>query len=261
MLPANAELRQGLISLWAGTFGPRCRGSWVSSVAGMTSKPSAGWSADHTAPVPTGPSVELYWLPLGAGAGNGIVRLSGRMYEARAARRAARPRMALFHSALRVVVDGELFVIEMTPVWGNSDPDRGVVAEGAVGLPGLRSFSLFRYEVRRWLDGNIPDIAYAVDSPRLLSADHDQARRLLGAVPMFPTATWGLDELGTGEMWNSNSLIAWLLAVSGHDMAGTAPPAGGRAPGWDAGLAIAADPAGHRRGSGWSASRPRGDRP
>ena len=40
-------------------------------------------------------------------------------------------------------------------------------------------------------------------------------------------------------MWNSNSVIAWALSVSGHDVTALRPPAGGRAPGWQAGLALA----------------------
>ena len=40
-------------------------------------------------------------------------------------------------------------------------------------------------------------------------------------------------------MWNSNSLVAWLLATSGHDVTSLAPPGGGRAPGWPAGLELA----------------------
>ena len=49
-----------------------------------------------------------------------------------------------------------------------------------------------------------------------------------------PTLVWGRDELGTGEMWNSNSVIAWLLAGTGGSA--MEPPVGGRAPGWAAGL-------------------------
>ena len=43
-------------------------------------------------------------------------------------------------------------------------------------------------------------------------------------------------------MWNSNSLTAWLLSRRGHDPAapGLQPPAHGRAPGWSAGLIVAA---------------------
>ena len=40
-------------------------------------------------------------------------------------------------------------------------------------------------------------------------------------------------------MWNSNSVIAWLLARSGLPMEAIRPPAGGRAPGWEAGLVMA----------------------
>ena len=49
----------------------------------------------------------------------------------------------------------------------------------------------------------------------------------------------GRDELGTGEMWNSNSVIAWVIASSGINTKSIRPPAGGRAPGWQAGLLIA----------------------
>lgn len=59
-------------------------------------------------------------------------------------------------------------------------------------------------------------------------------------------------------MWNSNSLVAWLLACSGQDTASIGPPANGRAPGWHAGLVVAARREGHasaakRRDAGsWS---------
>jgi hypothetical protein len=47
-------------------------------------------------------------------------------------------------------------------------------------------------------------------------------------------------------MWNSNSLISWLLARTGHDVAGIELPPNGRAPGWRAGLALAAQQSGSR---------------
>jgi hypothetical protein len=37
-------------------------------------------------------------------------------------------------------------------------------------------------------------------------------------------------------MWNSNSVIAWVIARSGIDTAAIKPPEAGRAPGWKAGL-------------------------
>jgi hypothetical protein len=40
-------------------------------------------------------------------------------------------------------------------------------------------------------------------------------------------------------MWNSNSLISWLIAKSGLDFEAIAPPCGGRAPGWHAGIVVA----------------------
>jgi len=40
-------------------------------------------------------------------------------------------------------------------------------------------------------------------------------------------------------MWNSNAVIAWVVACSGLDAEVIEPPTGGRAPGWGAGLALA----------------------
>ncbi len=185
----------------------------------------------------TSAAIDLYWLPLGAGGHS--VRLNGRIYEAIAAAAGRRPRCDLYHAAL-VVRDGDgRYAIEMTPAWASARPDRGVVAGGAVGSRTAGRWRLFRYEVRRWRDGVIPDLAEAVDSPRRLSTDAAAARRLLALVPDVPTPVWGRDELRAGEMWNSNSLVSWLLARSGLDVDAIRPPPGGRAPGWDAGLAVA----------------------
>jgi hypothetical protein len=185
----------------------------------------------------TDTGVDLYWLPLGAG--GRFVRSNGRVYEALAARLEHRDRSDLYHSALEVHVAGRRFVIEQAPVWNMRQSDRGVVGEGPVGSPWLGRLRLFRYEIRRWHDGVIPDRDEAVDSPTRVSTEPELAQRLLDLVPSFPTATWGRDEQHTGEMWNSNSLTAWLLARSGHDTAAIAPPAHGRAPGWRAGLTVA----------------------
>jgi len=184
--------------------------------------------------------VELYWLPLGAGDTSGCVRASGRIFEAVVAHRQRRRPGGLYHSALMVRLDGACYAIEMAPAWGHRAQDRGVVAEGPVGLPWLRRSRFFRYEIRRWRDGVIPDIAEAVDSPRNLDTDAGRAGRLLDLVPAFPAVTWGRDELRAGEMWNSNSLISWLLVRSDHQACAIRPPAGGRAPGWTAGLTVAA---------------------
>jgi hypothetical protein len=195
-------------------------------------------------------SVDVYWLPLGAG--GHFVRWNGRIFEAIAARLRHRGRADLYHSALEVRLGLDHYVIEQGPVWNLQQPDRGVVCEGPVGSPWLGRSRLFRYEVRRWLDGVIPDIAEAVDSPQRVSADRLRAQEVLDLVPTFPTATWGRDEQHTGEMWNSNSLISWLLARSGHDTSALHPPRGGRAPGWTAGLVLAAR---EQSGAGTTAAR------
>jgi hypothetical protein len=182
-------------------------------------------------------SIDLLWLPLGAGGHS--VRVNGRIFEALAAWLERRERCDLYHSALEVRVAEGRFVIEQAPIRPSDGAERGVVAEGAVGAGAAGRFKLFRYEVRRWRDGIIPDIAEAVESPQRLSDDPDCARRLLDLVPEVPTPVWGRDELGAGEMWNSNSTISWLIARSGLDVESIALPRGGRAPGWHAGIVVA----------------------
>ena len=167
------------------------------------------------------------------------MRLNGRVYEAVAARLGHRPTCDLYHSALVVQAPEGRFVIEQAPVRDANGAERGVVAEGAVGAGWAGRFQIFRYEVRRWHDGLIPDVAEAVESPQRLSNDPRQAQRLLDLVPSVPTPVWGRDELAAGEMWNSNSTISWLITRSGLAAEAIPLPTGGRAPGWEAGIAIA----------------------
>jgi hypothetical protein len=182
--------------------------------------------------------IDLYWLPLGAG-GN-FVRFNGWVYEAIKARMDRRPVCDLYHSALVVSVSEGRYVVENTPVVDTHGRERGVVVEGPVGARWAGRFRMFRYEMRRWRDGVIPDISEAVDSPRRLSSNLSDARRLLELMPRMPTLVWGRDELRAGEMWNSNSMIAWLIACTGLDADSIEPPSGGRAPGWHAGIVAAA---------------------
>lgn len=181
--------------------------------------------------------IDLYWLPLGAGGHS--VRLNGRIFEAFAARLGRRNPCDLYHSALEVRLPEARFVIEMTPAGSGEGIERGVVAEGPVGSRTAGRFRLFRYEVRRWREGTIPDVAEAVDSPYPISDDPGSVRRLIELVPQVPVPVWGRDELGLGEMWNSNSLISWLIRRTGLDVESIEPPIGGRAPGWRAGIALA----------------------
>lgn len=85
----------------------------------------------------------------------------------------------------------------------------------------------------------IPDVAEAVQSPQRVSDDPARAVAVLKMLSSVPPLTWGRDQLGSGEMWNSNSLASWLLARTGHNMTQIQPPFGSRAPGWLAGLTLA----------------------
>jgi hypothetical protein len=183
-------------------------------------------------------AVDLYWLPLGAGGYS--VRPSGRAFETLTARLNGRPASALYHSALIVrLARGASFVIEQAPVPDSHGATRGVVGGGAVGAHWAGRARIFRYEIRRWQNGVISDVAEAVESPRRLTNAPRVARLLWRLVPEVPTPVWGRDQFGAGEMWNSNSVTSWLLARSGLDAESIRPPAGGRAPGWDGGVVIA----------------------
>lgn len=182
--------------------------------------------------------VDLYWLPLGAG--GRFVRFNGRVYEFIRARRAHRPPLDLYHTALVVTVPEGRYVIENA--WPIPDLDsvgRGVTVEGPVWNRHLGRFRIFRYEVRRWLEGAISDVADAVASPQRVSSDERQAQRLLMLTESVPAYVWGRDAFKLGEMWNSNSVISWLLTRAGLPVAQIHPPQGGRAPGWVTGIAVA----------------------
>jgi hypothetical protein len=182
--------------------------------------------------------IDLYWLPLGAG--GRFVRLNGRVYEAIQAWRERRPPLDLYHSALEVRVPEGRFVIETAwPIPDAEPASRGVLVEGPVFSRRLARVRVLRYEVRRWRDGVIPDVLEAVASPQRLSDDPERARRVLDLVGSVPPLVWGRDELGTGEMWNSNSVVSWLLDRSGLPTEAIRPPAAGRAPGWATGVAAA----------------------
>ncbi len=185
-----------------------------------------------------GPGVLLCWIPLGAG-GPPVVRASGRAYETLAAFRDRRRPRALVHAALLVrPATGPEVAVEVTPVWGQPAVDRGVVATGPVGARVLGRSRLFRYEVRCWAGGTVPDLAWALVRRRV-SADPRAAERLLAAAPGVPTRTWGGRAPGDRDMWTSNSVVAWLLAAAGLDPVALGPPPGCRAPGWDAGVRAA----------------------
>jgi hypothetical protein len=87
-------------------------------------------------------SIELYWLPLGAG--GWFVRLNGRIYEAIHALLERRRPLDLYHTALEVRVPEGRFVIENC--WPIPDADgaaRGVVVQGPSPAAGWRASACF----------------------------------------------------------------------------------------------------------------------
>ncbi|MFN0090287.1 MAG: hypothetical protein ACKVWR_08480 [Acidimicrobiales bacterium] len=185
-------------------------------------------------------TVDLYWIPLGAG--SPAVQASGRLFESVSARIKRRPRCDLYHAALNVFLPQGRFAIEQAPVPDNNGAVRGVVATGPVGIRAAGRLRLFRYEVRCWCNGIIPDIGDAVDSPVRVSTNGEVAARIVALLPEVPTLVWGRDEADAGDMWNSNSVISWALTRSGVDVDSLRAPVGGRAPGWTAGRAVAVAP-------------------
>jgi hypothetical protein len=131
------------------------------------------------------------------------------------------------------------FTVEMTPVPDRWGEHRGVVAEGPVGVRLAGRWRIFRYEVRRWRDGVVPDLDAAVESPLCVAGDLATARRVFDALPSVPARTWGRDEERLGDMWSCNSVISWALTRAGIATEAVPLPRCGRAPGWDAGIEVA----------------------
>ncbi len=182
--------------------------------------------------------IDLFWIPLGAG--GWFVRSNGRIWEAAQARREHRQPAALYHTGLEIYVPAGRFVIENAwPIPDALGAERGVVLEGPVFSRRFGRVALLRYEVRCWQDGTIPDAPWAVGGPQRITGDVAFAERVLAVLPAMTPHVWGRKAPGTGEMWNSNSTISWALTRSGFLAKNLEPPAGGRAPGWHAGVAVA----------------------
>jgi hypothetical protein len=197
--------------------------------------------AGSPTPAMSQPGIDLWWLPLGAG--GRFVRTNGRIYERIKALSEQRKAFDLYHTAIETWVPEGRFVIENAwPIPNADGPSRGVVIEGPVFHRRIARLRALRYEIRRWRNGVILDAGWAVGSPQRISNDIDRARRLLELVPSVPPFTWGRDEARTGEMWNSNSVVSWLLVSCGLPVADIHPPMGGRAPGWGAGVLVAQRP-------------------
>lgn len=172
----------------------------------------------------------VWWSAVGDGAP--VARHASAWWERVVAAREHRAPETLVHAMLEVVVDGDAWVVEMAPTWGRgSATPRRAVGVGPVGSALLARCSVFRYEVRVAPGGMDRGAAVAVGEELRTTGD------LLGGLADLPLRTWGRDEARVGDMWTSNSVVAWLLVRGGLDPPG--PPPGLRAPGWAAGLAAA----------------------
>lgn len=188
-------------------------------------------------------AVEVVWIPVGAGRRASVVAASGWLYERFAAALARRRPHRLVHAALVVRLDPDVgargvWTVEMVPAW-SGPPGTAVAVSGPVGLTALGRSRWFRYEVRVRPGVAIPDLEHAV-ARTVLDEGDERAGLLLACTSDVPTLTWGRPVHGAG-MWNSNSVVAWLLRASGHDLRHVHPPEGWRAPGWRAGLVVGAD--------------------
>ncbi|HET8743125.1 MAG TPA: hypothetical protein VFM41_10925 [Gaiella sp.] len=121
-------------------------------------------------------------------------------------------------------------------VGGRSVRLNGLAFEAiAAGLARRDRFDLYHsaLEVRRRHEG-LSDIAEAVESPRRLSEDLERARRVLDRAA-GADAGLGRDQLGVGEMWNSNSTSRGCSPAPGSTSTRSTPspaavrPAGGPA--------------------------------
>lgn len=185
--------------------------------------------------------LDLYWIPLGAG--TPVVRISGKIYEGLLALVKRRDRRDLYHAALVAETGSGRTIVEVAPIPDDRGRvERGVVAEGIVGSRLLGRLRLFRYEVRCWQNGTIPDLGHAVASPVCVTSRADTVDQVLELLRLVPTPVWGRDEFETGEMWNSNSVVSWVLTKAQLGEAAGDPPPNGRAPGWQAGIRVATRP-------------------
>lgn len=183
----------------------------------------------------TSPDWQVAVVRAPVGAGGRVARRTSHWWEVASATRQHRKPRPLYHGALELVVDGEVLLVEMTPRWGRAvTAPRDVVATGPVGARWLGRSRLFCYEVRFTRPG-----AVATHDVAVVRTGSDAVRSVLAAVPRVPRLTWGRQVASTGDMWSSNSVVSWVLADTGL-LDGVRPPDGGRAPGWDAGVAVRA---------------------
>jgi hypothetical protein len=168
-----------------------------------------------------------------------VVRAGGRVFEILNGLARRRRPLDVYHAAMEVSTSEGRYAIELAPASGPGSRGEGVVGEGAVGSRAAGRLRVFRYELRCRLGGSIPDLDWAVGGPRRLVEGESGASRLIESLSEMPLPTWGRDELQTGEMWTSNSVVSWALTTCGAGDVPSGLPPGGTAPGWSAGSIVA----------------------
>jgi hypothetical protein len=171
-------------------------------------------------------SIELYWLPLGAG--GWFVRLNGRIWEAIHAQRKHRRPLDLYHTALIVRVPEGRFVVENCWPIPNADGPAPQRAGGGAGVePPAGPLADVRYESAAGETASSPNAGEAVASPQLLSQDSVVAHRLLDLVGSLPNPVWGPAKNLTPPMVLSVGGPTTLIAPGQLDNAGGAETKGG----------------------------------
>jgi hypothetical protein len=123
-------------------------------------------------------AIDLYWLPLGAG--GRFVRLNGLAFEAMAAHFQHRGRADLYHSASGSRSRGP--VRDRAGSGLGMSGERGVVAEGPVGIRAAGRLRLFRYSFAAGVTASSPMLRGS-RGPQRLSDATDCARHLLSSFP------------------------------------------------------------------------------
>lgn len=183
------------------------------------------------------PFLDLYWIPVGAG--THFQHASLVFYEAIASRLSRRPPATLYHSALKLRIDGTDFTLELLPAAAHQL--ESPLMTGPVGVRGADRLRLFRYQLLLKPGASLPDEQWAGE-PHRLTVDESAIRRLVELGPSVPAYVWGRRVPRTTEMWTSDSAISWLLCRAGIDASAIPLPPGGRAPGWHAGIQLATSP-------------------
>jgi hypothetical protein len=155
--------------------------------------------------------------------------------------KAGRSPRELLHVALEVQLDSSTkFVIELVPAgFGPARTSTGVVGNGPILSRALGWMRMFQYEIRRWKNGVVEAKDKSTRPPSTYVITRDQALQIIDGASRAPRHPWGQDVLGNGDMWNSNSLVSFVLVSAGMDPAAIEPPASADWPGWDTGVALA----------------------